>query len=170
LFSKIYFPRIIMAISIQVVNFPKLIVQLVVLVFFVHFYFPTNVGNSVFFTIVSCASSLLLTSLFSFSLGIIACSITTRFRDLALVVNYGFQLLLFCTPVFYFIPSSSTTLSSIVSLNPLTCALQLFRFGFSGINPPEITVVFFMFMFLFVLLFVGLFFFFRTEQSVIDTL
>jgi lipopolysaccharide transport system permease protein len=132
MFGKVYFPRLIMPLSIVVSGLIKLGIQfgifLIVLTYY--FLFKGNIHPNIW----SLAIPLLIffLALQSLGLGMIISSLTTKYKDLVFLVTFGIQLFMFITPVIY--PSSilPANFKFIFELNPLTGIFECFRYGFLG--------------------------------------
>ena len=132
MFGKVYFPRLIMPISIVVSGLIKLGIQfgifLIVLAYY--FFFKGNIHPNVWSLAIPVLIFLL--ALQSLGLGMIISSLTTKYKDLVFLVTFGIQLFMFLTPVIY--PSSilPANFKFIFELNPLTGIFECFRYGFLG--------------------------------------
>lgn len=132
MFGKVYFPRLIMPMSIVVSGLIKLGIQfgifLVILSYY--YFFKGNVQPNLWALAVPLLIFLL--ALQSLGLGMIISSLTTKYKDLVFLVTFGIQLFMFLTPVIY--PSSilPSNFKFIFELNPLTGIFECFRFGFLG--------------------------------------
>lgn len=132
LFGKVYFPRLIMPLSIVVSGLIKLGIQfaifLMVLVYY--FLFQGNVQPNLWALAIPLLIFLL--ALQSLGLGMVISSMTTKYKDLVFLVTFGVQLFMFVTPVIY--PSSilPESFKFIFELNPLTGIFECFRYGFLG--------------------------------------
>jgi lipopolysaccharide transport system permease protein len=65
-------------------------------------------------------------------LGMIVCSMTTRYRDLSFLVGFGVQLLMWASTVVYPLSAAPPKYKWLVALNPMTPILETFRYGFFG--------------------------------------
>jgi lipopolysaccharide transport system permease protein len=132
MFGKVYFPRLIMPMSIVVSGLIKLGIQfgifLIVLAYY--YFFKGNVQPNLW--AVAIPLLIFLLALQSLGLGMIISSLTTKYKDLVFLVTFGIQLFMFVTPVIF--PSSilPTNFKFIFELNPLTGIFECFRFGFLG--------------------------------------
>ena len=132
LFGKVYFPRLIMPMSIVVSGLIKLGIQfgifLVVLAYY--FFFEGNIHPN--FWALAIPLLIFLLALQSLGLGMIISSLTTKYKDLVFLVTFGIQLFMFLTPVIY--PTSILPLNFkfFFHLNPLTGIFECFRYGFLG--------------------------------------
>lgn len=174
IFGKVYFPRVIMPMSVTVSNLLKFGIQfgffLAVLRYFI-WKDGTAMPN---WTVVFLPVLMILMALISMGFGMIISSMTTKYRDLSFLVSFGIQLYMYLTPVVY--PTSLVVeklrpygYENLVYLNPLTSIFEFFKYAFLG--QGEFTtfglvysVVFSLLIFLF-----GLVVFNKTEKSFIDT-
>jgi lipopolysaccharide transport system permease protein len=123
-------------------------------------------------TWVALLTPLLLILMAGISLGsgMIITSMTTKYRDLAFLVQFGIQLLMYATPVIQ--PLSNIINSQykyIILLNPITPVIETFRVAFLGKGLFSWSYLGYSFAMMIVLLSVGFFIFNRTEQSFTDT-
>ena len=135
IFSKVYFPRIIMPLSVVITHFLRLCIQLLLLLLMIIYYVVfTNFRINVSLFILAIPVVILFTGMISFSMGLIFSVLTAKYRDIANLVFVGIRLLMFVTPVIYPLSAVPETLRWIVSLNPLTPLFELFRLGLFGIG------------------------------------
>ena len=134
-FGKVYFPRLIMPMSIVISNLIRFGVQLLLLLLMMAYYafkgadFHMNVFALLFPLLV------VLMALLGLGTGMIISSLTTKYRDLVFLVTFGVQLLMYTTTVVY--PLSEAikkypTYTWLFSLNPMTPIIETFRYGFLG--------------------------------------
>ena len=132
MFGKVYFPRLIMPMSIVVSGLIKLGIQfgifLVVLAYYI--LFKGSIHPNIW--VLAIPLLIFLLALQSLGLGMIISSLTTKYKDLVFLVTFGIQLFMFLTPVIY--PSSilPANYKIIFELNPLTGIFESFRYGFLG--------------------------------------
>jgi len=134
-FGKVYFPRLIMPMSIVISNLIRFGVQLLLLLLMMAYYafkgadFHMNAFALLFPLLV------VLMALLGLGTGMIISSLTTKYRDLVFLVTFGVQLLMYTTTVVY--PLSEAikkypTYTWLFSLNPMTPIIETFRYGFLG--------------------------------------
>jgi lipopolysaccharide transport system permease protein len=132
IFGKVYFPRLIMPLSIVASGLIKLSIQFGIFLVILAYYFLFK--GSIHPNVWALAIPLLvfLLALQSLGLGMIISSLTTKYKDLVFLVTFGIQLFMFLTPVIY--PSSILpgNFKFIFELNPLTGIFECFRYGFLG--------------------------------------
>lgn len=132
MFGKVYFPRLIMPMSIVVSGLIKLGIQLGIflIVLAYYFFFKGNVQPNLWTLAIPLLIFLL--ALQSLGLGMIISSLTTKYKDLVFLVTFGIQLFMFLTPVIYPTSILPENFKFIFELNPLTGIFECFRYGFLG--------------------------------------
>lgn len=174
IFGKVYFPRIIMPMSIIISNLLKFGIQLIILVVFYIYYilvddFVVRPNVYVFFLPILIA----FMGVLGLGLGMIISSMVTKYRDLTFLVSFGVQLLMYMSAVMYPIDLMKEKLSDhswIVEYNPMAHILEIGRF--MTLNKGTVTTfgVVYTIGFSILVLLVGIIIFNRTEKSFIDTI
>jgi lipopolysaccharide transport system permease protein len=131
-FGKVYFPRLIMPLSIVMSNLIRFAVQLVM--FFAMMAFYGLKGAHFHVTAYALLLPLVVAqmALFGLGTGMIVSAMTNRYRDLAFLIAFGVQLLMYTTTVVYPLSMVSLKYRWLVALNPLTTVIETFRLGFLG--------------------------------------
>ncbi|MCU7548259.1 ABC transporter permease [Chitinophagaceae bacterium LB-8] len=133
LFSKVYFPRIIMPVSVVCTHFLRCLLQLALLILLVLYYWLfRNINIHFGLNLLGVPLSILLVGSLGLGVGLIISLITVKYRDIANMVSLGIRLLMFMTPVIYPLASVRPSLKWIVEANPLTVYFELFRFSLFG--------------------------------------
>jgi lipopolysaccharide transport system permease protein len=134
LFGKVYFPRIILPVSVLASASLKLGIQLLILLvlyFYFYFFEEHTFTPSVF--LIALPLVFIFLSLAALGLGCLVSSLTTRYRDLKFLISFLVQLWMFATPVVYPYVFISGKIRIIMDINPLTPFFELIRLGmFSG--------------------------------------
>jgi len=134
IFGKVYFPRLIMPLSIVVSNLVRFAVQfLLFLMVMAYYYFIAKEDFGITWAIALFPLVIILMALLGLGLGMLISAMTTKYRDLAFLVTFGVQLLMYATTVIY--PLSTIIkkpLGWIVAYNPMTPLIETFRYGFLG--------------------------------------
>lgn len=135
--GKVYFPRLVMPISTAISQFISFFIQFGFMLCFMVYYLITDSGLKPNVFIAVFPVVLVQLAILGMGFGMIISSLTTKYRDLAMVVSFGVSLWSYCSPVAYDMFSRSqlapgSTLYSIYMLNPVTPAINLFRYGFLG--------------------------------------
>jgi lipopolysaccharide transport system permease protein len=131
IFGKVYFPRLIIPVSIVCSNLAKFAIQLLLfLVVFVYYWFQGKVQPN--FYIVLLPMLLAIMAGFALGAGMLISALTTRYRDLMFLLSFGVQLLMYATPVIYPLSALEGKYKVIASLNPIAPVVETFRFSFLG--------------------------------------
>ena len=101
--------------------------------------------------------------------GIIISSLTTKYRDLRFLVQFGVPLLMYATPVIYPVSSIPERFQWIILLNPMTPIVEAFRYAFLGAGTVNLVQLVYSFGFMLVVVFLGSIIFNRVEQTFMDT-
>lgn len=125
--GKVYFPRLVMPISAVLTGMLDLGIQFVMLVITMIGYgmkgYDFNIGISVLLVPVL----IIQTGLLGLGFGIIVAALTTKYRDLVILVGFGVQLWMYATPVVYTADIIPEKYISIYMLNPMAPIIECFR-------------------------------------------
>ena len=167
--GKVYFPRLIMPLSIIVSGLMKFAIQFGLFIVVVLYY--TFVEKSIHPNIWVMATPflLLLMAAFSLGLGMIFSSLTTKYKDLVFLLTFGIQLFMYATPVVYSMASIPEKYQWMINANPLTGIFECFRFGFLGSGSFEPSSLLFSTGITLVILVIGVVIFNKVEKSFMDT-
>lgn len=135
--GKVYFPRLVMPISTAISQFIGFFIQFAFMLCFLVYYMITDAGVAPNFYILMTPVLLIQLAVLGMGFGMIISSLTTKYRDLAMVVSFGVSLWSYCSPVAYDMFSRSqlapgTLLYKIYMLNPVTPSINMFRYAFLG--------------------------------------
>ena len=170
IFGKVYFPRVIMPLSTVISGLLKFGIQMLLLLGFI-VYFKIAGSNIVFswdvFWVVPIL--LFLMAFLGLGCGMIISSLTTKYRDLTFLIQFGIQLLMYATPVIYPLSQIPDKWKWLVEMNPLTSIVESFRFIFLGQGQFYYSSLLYSFVFTIVLFFFSVLIFNRTEKNFIDT-
>lgn len=174
LFGKVYFPRLVSPISSVLIAFVNMTIQLLMFaIFWVWFYFwGTSYGHIEltpwFFALPLI---ILLVMMLGLGAGIIVSSLTTKYRDLSVLVGFGVQLWMYATPVVYPMSEIATSpkLAFLIRLNPMTEPVQAFRYALLGCGSVSLGWLLYSAVWAFVLLTIGVILFSRIEKTFMDT-
>lgn len=169
MFGKVYFPRLIMPMSIVVSGLIKLGIQfgifLVVLTNYI--FFKGSIHPNIW--VLAIPLLIFLLALQSLGLGMIISSLTTKYKDLVFLVTFGIQLFMFLTPVIY--PSSilPANYKFIFELNPLTGIFECFRYGFLGAGAFHPVMLLYSSLSALVIFLIGTLIYNKVEKDFMDT-
>lgn len=171
IFSKVYFPRLVVPISNVVSNLIKFLIQLVLFIF-VYFYFYFFTDSSIRPNMYVLMTPVLVVMLAGLSLGfgIVFSSFTTKYRDLSFLLSFVVQLWMYATPVIYPVSTiSNPKIKLMMQINPLTGILEAFKYGLLGAGTFSWGALAYSAGFICILLAVGIVVFNRVQRSFIDT-
>lgn len=133
--GKVYFPRLIMPLSIVISNLVRFSVQfLLFIVLMIIFWSRGNTFAPNIYLFLFPLLIILIAAL-GLGLGMIISAFTTKYRDLAFVVTFGVPLLMYATTVIYPLSTALTKYpkySWLIKYNPITAIIETFRYGFLG--------------------------------------
>lgn len=132
-FGKVYFPRLVSPISTVLSSMVNFFIQLAMFLCFWAYYLITGQISPNYLGFLMLPVILVYLGLLGLGFGIIVSSMTTKYRDLAMLVGFGVSLWMYITPVVF--PMSTLGnggLYTLVMLNPVTCAVETFRWAFLG--------------------------------------
>ena len=168
IFGKVYFPRLIMPLTIVISNLMKFAVQFLLFICFVVYFTLHNQiqPNS---WILLTPFIIILMALISMGIGLILSSMTTKYKDLNQLIGFGVQLFMYATPVIY--PSSSVPQDYqwVVELNPLVGLFDYMRYAYLGVGEFTILDLVYPSIFSIVILAIGVLVFNKTQKTFMDT-
>lgn len=174
IFGKVYFPRLIMPLSIVVSNLVRFAVQLLLLLFMMGYYyfFPIKGASFEITTGIFLFPLLIfLMAMLGLGFGLIITAVTTKYRDLTFLITFGVQLLMYTTTVIY--PLSYARNKGYgywIELNPMTGIIEAFRYAFLGKGEFTLGSISYSVLVTVVILFLGIIIFNKTEKNFVDTI
>lgn len=168
LFGKVYFPRLVVPVSNMIFNFIRFLIQLCVCFCVWMFFFFKGQVEFMGWYLLLAPLLIFLTGLLGTSIGLIVTSLTTKYRDLSHLVNFGLQVLMYVSPVLYPVSQLPKFLQPIVRLNPITSIMEAFRYCITGSGLIHWLSLLYSLIFTIVILVFSLVLFNRTEKTFID--
>ena len=171
IFGKVYFPRLVIPLSIVLSNVVKFTIQFLLLLVLIGYY---GFKTSEFYLGINwllIPLLLIIMALIGLGAGVIISSLTTKYRDFTVLIGFGVQLLMYVTPIAYplsFLETNSKY-ASVIQYNPLSAVVEGFRFALFNKGNFQIHSLVFSIEATLVLLLIGLFLFNRVERSFMDT-
>lgn len=173
IFGKVYFPRIIMPLSLTISNLLKFGIQLFIFFGFYIYYVIQGMdlgfsSNTALFPIY-----VIMMALLGLGLGMIISSLTTKYRDLTILLGFAVQLLMYLSAVPYPVSEAKAKfpplVATIVEYNPLTQIIEGFRYILLDSGTFSWTGFIYTLIVSFIIFLVGIVIFNKTEKSFIDT-
>ncbi|MUU77655.1 ABC transporter permease [Winogradskyella endarachnes] len=176
IFGKVYFPRVIMPMSVVVSNLLRYGIQF--LVFTAVYVYYVNFTTSAFgvfpsFEVVILPFLIFLMALLGLGLGMIISSMTTKYRDLTFLIQFGVQLLMYGSAVMYPMSYFNNKLPNyywLIEWNPIAIIVEFVRNITLGIGVLDLYKLLYATLVSFIIFLVGLVIFNKTEKSFIDTI
>lgn len=169
IFGKVYFPRLIMPVSGILYNLVNFMLQTGVFVILVIIYTVCGANVHPNWFIALTPLLILQTALLGTAMGLIISSITTKYRDLNILVSFGVSLLMYITPVVYPISKVPEDFRWLMLLNPVAPIVESYRYAFMGSGSIDWFYLLLSMAVTAVLLFLGILVFNRVEKNFIDT-
>lgn len=168
IFGKVYFPRLIMPLTIVISNLMKFGVQfLLFLCFVIYFVVQNQIHPNVW--VLGLPLVIVLMALISMGIGLILSSMTTKYKDLNQLISFGIQLFMYATPVIYPTSSIASEYQWVASLNPLAGLFDYMRYAFLGVGSFTLSDLLFPTIFSVVILFFGILVFNKVQKTFMDT-
>jgi len=167
--SKVYFPRLIMPITTVATHLLPFLIQFVLFAgFWVYYLIMGQVAPNI--TVLLLPLLVLQMAALAMGCGIIASSVTTKYRDLDLVVGFVIQLWMYATPVAYDMSIIPDSLMGIYMLNPMTPIINTMRYAFLGVGEFDLFYYLISWAITLVVLFVGILMYNKVERTFADTI
>ena len=171
IFGKVYFPRLVTPLSDVISNLVRFGIQFgLFLVVYAYYALFTDVQiHTNWYALMFPILVLMLAGL-ALGFGILFSSMTTKYRDLQLLLGFFVSLWMYATPVIYPLSTiNNETLRLVMQLNPLTGIVEFFKYGMLGVGNHEWWMLGYSFGFMVVLLAIGIVVFNKVQISFMDT-
>ena len=169
IFGKVYFPRLIMPLSIVVSNLVRFGVQFLLFALMMLYYYFSGANFHIQMAVVLFPILVLLMALLGLGLGLIITALTTKYRDLAFLITFGVQLMMYATTVIYPLSAAPAKYKWLIELNPMTGIIEAFRNGFLGQGMLTLQSLGYSIMVTLCSVVIGVVIFNKTEKTFVDT-
>ena len=170
IFGKVYFPRIIIPLSKVISGLSKFFIQFILFMgLYFYYYFIGNQSIDLNFNLIFIPLLIFQMGLLGQGLGMIITSLTTKYRDLSYLLNFGIQLLMYASPIVYPLSIVPEKYRVIIISNPMTPIIEIFRNALLGTGKIDLFMLFHSLFTTFILFIVGLLIFNKVEKTFIDT-
>ena len=132
-FGKVYFPRLTTPISNVLTAIIRFGIQMLLVLMFMVWFLIQGTVHPNWLSWIMLPVELLHLGILGMGFGIIISSMTTRYRDLTILVDFGVSLWMYATPVVY--PLSTLAdgwMKNILLINPVTSAVEMIRYAVLG--------------------------------------
>ena len=170
-FGKVYFPRLVVPLSGVTSNLLKMLIQLgMFIIIYIYYVITLPVGTlQVNSSILLFPILIFLIAMHGMSWGLIISSMTTKYRDMKFLIQFGIQLFMYATPVIYPLSAAPEKYRDIIALNPLTPIFEAFKYSCLGCGTLDWGGLLYSTIFMCITLFLSVFVFSRTERNFMDT-
>lgn len=170
IFGKVYFPRIIVPISISISTLSRFAIQLLVFLICLIIYHNKGIQFHLTSAIFIFPLMVVLMATLGLGLGLIISALTVKYKDLYFLIGFCLQLLMYTTTVIYPLSAAPENLKWLIQMNPMTTVIELFRNGFLGKGNFTVGSLAYSITTTLSLLFLGLVSFNKVEKTFIDTI
>ena len=170
IFGKVYFPRLIMPLSIVASNLVKFGIQFVLFLgFWIYYMFQSNSNVHPNTYILLVPVLLLMMAFLGLGFGLLISAMTNKYKDLVFLLTFAVQLAMYATPVIYPISTVPEKYQWLIKLNPMTAVVETFRYAFLGSGSFSVGNFFYSVVFSLIMLALGTMVFNKVEKSFMDT-
>jgi lipopolysaccharide transport system permease protein len=173
-FGKVYFPRLIVPLTVLISGLMKFGVQFALLLAVIAFYYFSSGHLYMNFEALALPVIVLILMILSLGFGLIVSSLTTKYRDLKFLIDFGIPLLKYITPGIItssalFMDKLPSNLIPFAKYNPMGYLIDTFNFMFVGVGDFSWLIIGKTFLFAFAVLIIGILIFNQTEKNFMDT-
>lgn len=170
-FGKVYFPRLVVPLSGVTSNLLKMLIQLGMFIIIYIYYVITLPSGTlqVNASILLFPVLIFLIAMHGMSWGLIISSMTTKYRDMKFLIQFGIQLFMYATPVIYPLSAAPEKYRNIIALNPLTPIFEAFKYSCLGCGTLDWSGLLYSTIFMCITLILSVLVFSRTERNFMDT-
>lgn len=169
IFGKVYFPRLVVPVAGLISRLIAFGIQLLLFLGFLVYALISGANVAPNAWVLMTPLLIFLMAGLGMGLGIIVSSLTTRYRDLTVVVGFGVNLLMYATPVIYPLSALSEKYRIWMLLNPIAPLMEIFRYAFLGAGRVDLWLVGYSIVVTATILFIGIVLFNRVERTFMDT-
>ena len=170
IFGKVYFPRLITPLSYVISSLMRLSSQLILFLLMLSYYKIFDPSAIQFnYTILFFPFLIILLAGYSLGMGLIVSSLSSKYRDLGVIIGFFVGLLQYATCIIYPVSAVPVNYRFIIKANPLTPIIETFRYGFLGHGDYSLKSLLYSFSLMLIILFFGVISFNKIEKTFMDT-
>lgn len=170
MFGKVFFPRMVVPIATTLGLLIKFGVQFILFIILYAYYLINGMKVNISWTILLFPIIIVWLIFLGCGLGMIVSAITTKYRDLAMVLDFLISLLMYATPVVYPLSEVSGKLRVLLCLNPVSTPIELFRYCFFGVGSIPDWAIGYSAVVSVIVFMLGIFMFHRNERTFVDVI
>lgn len=168
IFGKVYFPRLVTPLSIVISNLMRFGVQFLLFILAWAYYLNEGMVHPNIW-VLATPVLILLMALFSLGLGMIFSALTTKYKDLTMLLGFGVSLYMYATPVIYPISSLSGIFKKLALYNPLTGIFECFKYAWLGVGDFSPLMLGMSSVIIIIIMAIGVVIFNKVEKTFMDT-
>jgi lipopolysaccharide transport system permease protein len=172
-FGKVYFPRLVVPVSVLISNLIKLAVQfLLFFLVWVYYMASTNKIHPQWSALWVFPFLIIMVAGLGLGFGIFVSSITTKYRDFTFLVGFGVQLLMYASPIVYpiqLVQEKFSKYTTLFLLNPVSSIIEAFKYIFLGTGYFNLSALLYSFCFMVIMLLISVSLFKKVEKTFMDT-
>jgi lipopolysaccharide transport system permease protein len=169
MFGKVYFPRLIIPLSKVVSGLIKFFIQFILFLVVYLYFLVDGVPVQLGFELLLVPYFIVLMALLGLGFGLIFTSMTTKYRDLKFLIQFGVQLLMYATPIIYPMSEIPEKIRYFIFFNPLSHIVEGFKLAFLGQGSLTTSGLLYSSACTLIVLIVGILIFNKTEKTFVDT-
>ena len=169
IFGKVYFPRLVMPLSIVISNLMRFAVQFLLFIMVIFYYYFKDASVQPNYWALMTPLLLVLMAAFAMGSGMIFSSLTTKYKDFSMLLGFGVSLYMYATPVVIPISAFPEKYRWIMEINPLTGIFECFKYAYLGVGDFSVNMLLYSTIVIFVILAIGTIIFNKVEKSFMDT-
>lgn len=173
IFGKVYFPRLVVPLSIVISNLIKMAIQFALFFIVYVYYIYSGVNFDINITIFLIPLLIIMLGCLGLGFGMIISSMTTKYRDLRFLITFGVQLWMYATPIIYPLSAMKETYPKYTWLlvaNPLTSILETFKYAFTGTGEFNWVYLSYSIVFSIIIMLLGIIIFNRVQRNFMDVI
>lgn len=173
IFGKVYFPRLVVPLSIILSNLLKLAIQFLLFLGIYAYYWAIGAEVSMNLYVLLLPLLIIMLGGLGLGFGLIISSLTTKYRDLRFLITFGVQLWMYATPIIYPLSVMKENHSQymwLILANPITAITETFKYGFTGEGTFSWLYLAYSFVFTIVIMLWGMITFNRVQRSFMDVI
>ncbi|WBX95628.1 ABC transporter permease [Chryseobacterium gambrini] len=168
IFGKVYFPRLVTPLSIVISNLMRFGVQfLLFLLAWTYYFLKGEIHPNIW--ILATPFLIILMALFALGVGMLFSALTTKYKDLAMLLGFGVSLYMYATPVIYPTSSLIGIFKKISLYNPLTGIFECFKYAWLGVGDFSPLMLSISIVIIFAFFAIGIVIFNKVEKTFMDT-
>ena len=169
IFGKVFFPRVITPLSTVISNLILFGIQFLLFLALMVYYIWNGANIHPNMSLLLLPLLIIVMGVMGLGFGMLVSAMTTKYRDLQFLIQFGIQLLMYATPVIYPISSIPAKYHWAIIANPMSSIVETFRYSFLGAGSFTWSGIIYSTIFTIFIFFLGLLVFNRTEKNFMDT-